>query len=203
MDLELAPFFWKLLVEEPVSLEDIKSFDRHGWKQSQVFWCPDSEVDSDVLCQHVFCATSANGIKLSNLFSPHCGHSEEYPFAEKGNILSWQCFMSFFCAADGGPLTERGLIFTCRVVELVEGGQQIAVTMENRAEYFQLWLHFRLHEFDNQVLPLFSPVSWLRGIPNRIVFLQKQAHMYLPLFPLSLCCMIGRRFLASRRPEWS
>ena len=61
MDLELAPMMWKMLVEEPVGLEDIKNIDRHGWKQSETFRCEEEDVDPEVLSQHVFCATSADG----------------------------------------------------------------------------------------------------------------------------------------------
>ena len=77
------------------------------------------------------------------------------------------------------PLESSFLCCPCSVVELVEDGKATAVTMENRKEFFSLWLHFRLHEFDKQVFPFFvspRPLSCLRsfvfgaamrGVPER------------------------------------
>ncbi|CAH0559022.1 unnamed protein product [Brassicogethes aeneus] len=126
--LPLAPLIWKLVIGEPVTVEDLE----------------------DVDCMYVQSLRSIRDIHLSGI--------TEESFHEVIPI-------EFF----------EGTSSTGKNVPLVHGGHSIPLTFENRAQYFEQAIRFRLQEFDIQVSAIREGMAGI--IPVPLLSLMVSDHM--------------------------
>ncbi|KAG5885881.1 hypothetical protein JTB14_019144 [Gonioctena quinquepunctata] len=102
--LPIAPIIWKLIVGEPVTIEDLEDTD----------------------CMYIQSLRCIRDIHLS-------GVTKEYFH----DVIPIENFEGTSC--------------TGKVVPIVYGGRIVPLTFENRAQYYEQVVKFRLHEFDIQV----------------------------------------------------
>nr|CAI5839110.1 unnamed protein product [Callosobruchus analis] len=116
--LPLAPMIWKLIVGEPVNVEDLE----------------------DVDCMYVQSLRGIRDIHLSGV-TPEYFH----------DIIPLESFEATSC--------------TGKIVPVVPGGRNIPLTFENRTQYYELAIKFRMKEFNLQVAAIREGMVGLIPVP--------------------------------------
>ncbi|XP_018567016.1 probable E3 ubiquitin-protein ligase HERC1 [Anoplophora glabripennis] len=116
--LSIAPLIWKLIVGEPVSIEDLEDTD----------------------CMYIQSLRSIRDIHL-------CGVTEEYFH----DVIPLETFEGTSC--------------TGKVVPIIHGGHKILLTYENRMQYYEQAIKFRMQEFDIQVAAIREGMSGIIPVP--------------------------------------
>ncbi|XP_074033510.1 probable E3 ubiquitin-protein ligase HERC1 isoform X2 [Leptinotarsa decemlineata] len=116
--LPLAPMMWKLIVGEPLTIEDLEDTD----------------------CMYIQTLRSIRDIHLS-------GVTEEYFH----DVIPLETFEGTSC--------------TGKVVPIVHGGRNIPLTFENRAQYYEQAVKFRIQEFDLQVAAIREGMAGIIPVP--------------------------------------
>ncbi|KAJ8965419.1 hypothetical protein NQ314_004172 [Rhamnusium bicolor] len=116
--LPIAPLIWKLIVGEPLTIEDLEDTD----------------------CMYIQSLRSIRDIHLS-------GVTEEYFH----DVIPLESFEGTSC--------------TGKVVPIIHGGRNIPLTFENRAQYYEQAIKFRMQEFDVQVAAIREGMSGIIPVP--------------------------------------
>nr|CAD7264868.1 unnamed protein product [Timema shepardi] len=136
----LAPLVWKLLVGEPVSVDDLEDSDS--------LYIQSLRGISDI---HLSGVTQDNFHEVLSVHSP-CS-VPACPYSRVVNILviPLECFEGTSCSG--------------RVVPIVPGGRSLPLTFNNRMLYVEQAIRFRLHEMDLQVAAVREGMSWIIPVP--------------------------------------
>ncbi|KAJ8960520.1 hypothetical protein NQ318_013805 [Aromia moschata] len=116
--LPIAPLIWKLIVGEPLTIEDLEDTD----------------------CMYIQSLRSIRDIHLS-------GVTEEYFH----DVIPLESFEGTSC--------------TGKVVPIVHGGRNVPLTFDNRAQYYEQAIKFRMQEFDTQVAAIREGMSGIIPVP--------------------------------------
>ncbi|XP_050515460.1 probable E3 ubiquitin-protein ligase HERC1 isoform X1 [Diabrotica virgifera virgifera] len=116
--LPIAPMIWKLIVGEPLTVEDLEDTD----------------------CMYIQSLRSIRDIHLS-------GVTAEYFH----DIIPLECFEGRSC--------------TGKVVPIVHGGRNIPLTFENRTQYYEQAVKFRMQEFDMQIAAIREGMAGIIPVP--------------------------------------
>ncbi|KAJ8985353.1 hypothetical protein NQ317_008384 [Molorchus minor] len=116
--LPIAPLIWKLIVGEPLRIEDLEDTD----------------------CMYIQSLRSIRDIHLS-------GVTEEYFH----DVIPLECFEGTSC--------------TGKVVPIIHGGRNVPLTFENRSQYYEQAIKFRMQEFDTQVAAIREGMSGIIPVP--------------------------------------
>lgn len=116
--LPLAPFIWKLIVGEPVTISDLEEID----------------------CLYVQSLKGIRDIHLSGV--------TESNFHE---VIPLECFEGTSCSG--------------KVVPIVPGGRSMPLTFNNRVQYFEQAVKFRLQEIDLQIAAVREGMAGIIPVP--------------------------------------
>ncbi|KAL3277276.1 hypothetical protein HHI36_012626 [Cryptolaemus montrouzieri] len=116
--IPLAPIIWKLVVGEPVTIEDLE------------------EVD----CMYVQSLRSIRDIHVSGVTAENFH-----------DVIPLECFEGTSC--------------TGKIVPIVYGGRSIPLTFENRNQYFEQAVKFRIQEFNIQIAAIREGMAGVIPVP--------------------------------------
>ncbi|XP_057655201.1 probable E3 ubiquitin-protein ligase HERC1 isoform X1 [Diorhabda carinulata] len=116
--LPIAPMIWKLIVGEPLTVEDLEDTD----------------------CMYIQSLRSIRDIHLSGVTKDNFH-----------DIIPLECFEGRSC--------------TGKVVPIVHGGRNIPLTFDNRAQYYEQAVKFRMQEFDVQIIAIREGMAGIIPVP--------------------------------------